>query len=158
MKMHGMSKSQEHAIWRGMISRCSNTNRQRSKNYVGRGIKVCERWQKFENFYADMGPRPSPGHSIERSNNDGNYEPDNCRWATPTEQATNRRRTRFVTYRGERLPLTEAVRLAGSIIHYEAAWIRIKTGWTVDKAIETPRTMESHASKTYLANKKLVAA
>lgn len=85
----------EYRIWKGIIQRCTNPNRRAWPNYGGRGIQVCDRWRSFENFLADMGPRPA-GKSIDRIDNDGNYEPDNCRWATPLEQRHNRRDSRQV--------------------------------------------------------------
>lgn len=89
--------------WQGMIQRCENTNHHSYHQYGGRGIKVCERWRKsFDAFLTDMGPRPSQKHSIDRyPNQDGDYEPGNCRWATMKEQQNNRRNNRLLTL-GER--------------------------------------------------------
>jgi len=86
----GYQQTPEYYSWLAMFTRCTNPNRREWQNYGGRGIKVCQRWMDFENFLADMGPRPV-GLSLERMNNDGNYEPGNCKWATAKEQANNRR-------------------------------------------------------------------
>lgn len=94
-KTHGLYKSPEHNSWGSMCQRVRNPNHIDYKNYGGRGITICERWSKFENFLADMGKRPS-GTSIDRINNDGNYEPGNCRWATRKQQNNNRRDNRGV--------------------------------------------------------------
>lgn len=85
-------RSPEFRCWLGMRIRCHYPNKREWKWYGGRGITVCERWrQSFENFLADMGPKPSPEHTLDRINNDGNYEPGNCRWATEDEQRANKR-------------------------------------------------------------------
>lgn len=92
-RTHGLSHINTYRIWQGMIYRCENLDLKNYKYYGGRGIKVCTRWHAFENFLEDMGERPK-GLSIDRINNDGNYEPGNCRWATSSEQNSNRRRQR----------------------------------------------------------------
>lgn len=95
LRYPGFSLLPEYGIWRTMKARCQNPKLRQFTNYGGRGITVCERWQKFDSFYADMGPRPSPLHSIDRRDNDGNYEPLNCRWATRAQQAATRSTTKL---------------------------------------------------------------
>lgn len=91
-RTHGMSRTAEYKAWRDMLARCARPTNKSFKNYGGRGIKVCQRWRdRFENFLADMGRKPSPELSIDRINNDGNYKPGNCRWATLKEQNNNQR-------------------------------------------------------------------
>lgn len=94
MKANGSgSELNERGIWAGMLQRCKNPRLANYKYYGGRGITVCDRWMSFENFFADMGPRPSLEHSIDRyPNNDGNYEPGNCRWALHCEQVAGKRK------------------------------------------------------------------
>lgn len=90
-RTHGAANTLEYHTWVGMKDRCYNPNNRKYDRYGGRGITVCDWWlDDFENFLTDMGFRPGPGYSIDRKNNDGNYEPGNCRWATPIEQARNR--------------------------------------------------------------------
>lgn len=89
-----MSKQEmpEYIAWRGMRNRCNCKSAGSYARYGGRGIKICLRWESFENFFADMGPRPSPNHSLDRINNDDHYYKENCRWATQSEQSLNQRR------------------------------------------------------------------
>jgi len=110
---HGMSRTPEYRTWIHMRRRCQPQFRQ-SKDYADRGIVVCERWRdSFENFFADMGPRPGPDHTLERLNNDGIYEPSNCAWATRLAQQKNRRDVRLYQYAGQRLCAAEIARKTG---------------------------------------------
>jgi len=95
-RKHGMSSTREYRIWSAMRDRCSNPRRKGFKYYGGRGITVCARWGDFRTFLADMGPCPSPRHSIDRIDVDRGYEPGNCRWATSAAQASNKRSAREV--------------------------------------------------------------
>lgn len=129
----------EYGIWIDIRRRCLNPERPNYKDYGGRGITVCDRWaESFEAFYADMGPRPSPKHSIDRIDVNGPYEPGNCRWATMRQQSNNKRVNRMVHYRGARVSLREALRLAGDVIEKSAARRRLELGWPVARAVETP--------------------
>lgn len=111
-KTHGMGHSKLNRVWSGMKARCGNPGHESYHRYGGRGIKVCERWQSFENFYADMGVAYKHGLSIDRINNDGDYEPSNCRWATSEEQGMNKNFPKITTTEGE-MTIREAAARAG---------------------------------------------
>lgn len=90
------ARTAEYMCWKHIIQRCENPNNKRYEDYGGRGISICKRWREsYETFFADMGQKPTRTHSIDRIDNDGNYEPSNCRWATPEEQRINQRKRRF---------------------------------------------------------------
>ena len=120
-----------------MIERCRRATNRLYHRYGGRGIVVCERWlASFWNFLADMGGCP-PGHTLDRKDNDGNYEPGNCRWATTKEQAVNKCVTRFLTFRGETLPTSvwaERLGIPRGVLYYRVG----KRSWPVERALTTP--------------------
>jgi len=137
VKKHGMNNSPEAQTLRNMKYRCNNKNSPNFHLYGGRGIAVCDRWSGDDgltNFIADMGERPSSKHSIDRIDNNGNYEPDNCRWATLLEQQNNRRSNVILEYEGERKTLIEWARL--SSVSVAAFKNRIRRGWTIERAME----------------------
>jgi hypothetical protein len=129
-------KTPERIIWWTMLARCRNPNAANYHLYGGRGIRVCDRWRKsFENFLADMGPRPE-GMTLDRIDNEGDYSPENCRWATLIEQANNKRNTPYLEWNGVRKSLKEWSRITG--IHPETIRHRLLHGWTDEKALSTP--------------------
>jgi hypothetical protein len=133
-KTHGMSYTPTHKSWSAMKGRCSNPKDDSYANYGGRGIKVCDRWNSFENFFADMGEAPS-GLTIDREDVNGNYEPSNCRWATDTEQARNTRVNRIINAFGKSMTLADWGDETG--LDVETISTRIKRGWTIEKALTT---------------------
>ena len=123
-----------------MIARCEVPHHHHYYMYGARGIVVCERWRNsFEAFLSDMGLKPSPTHSIDRIDSNGNYEPSNCRWATKIEQANNTRTNRFLEYKGIRKTKAEWARTMG--IKIETLNTRMRLGWSVDMALEVPVVM-----------------
>ena len=139
-KTHLQSHTPEHNTWLEMRRRCADPSRNNYATHGGRGIKVCDRWQRFENFYADMGARPSKRHSIDRIDNDGNYEPGNCRWATRREQNLNKRNNVVITAFGVTAPLGHFIPCPGGIAtnEYKRAWRRLKRGWDAERALTAP--------------------
>ena len=132
---HGKARTVEYKIWDGMIQRCTNPNSTAWDDYGGRGIKVCDRWLDFVNFYEDVGKRP-PVHTIGRINNDGNYEPGNVEWQTVKQQNCNTRYSHKLTYNNKTLTIAEWCELTG--ITQSALYQRIYYGWTVDRALTEP--------------------
>lgn len=132
------NRTPEYNTWSLMKRRChGDTMEVERRNYRDRGIKVCERWlNSFENFFEDMGKRPSPKHSIERMDTNGDYEPSNCRWALPPEQARNRRNNRHLTYDGKTLIFNDMAALHG--IGRKKLWHRLNAGWPLGRALTTP--------------------
>jgi hypothetical protein len=132
---HGQHQSPTYKSWQMMLDRCRNPKNPAYKYYGSRGIQVCERWLTFDNFFADMGHRPE-GKTINRIKNDGNYEPDNCNWATRSEQMENTRQNRLLTIDGEALSVNQwAIRLK---VKRNTLYNRLFNGWTPEETILTP--------------------
>lgn len=131
---HGMKRTSTYRTWVGMRQRCNNPDDRAYKNYGGRGITVCDRWNtSFENFYTDMGPRP-PGMWLERVENNAGYSPENCIWTTPKEQLRNKRTTIRLTYHGMTHKLVEWA----EILDVDPVFLRrrLKDGWSVEDTLE----------------------
>lgn len=139
---HGKTHTPEYRIWQSMLKRCRNKNDPSYPRYGGRGIAVCKRWLSFTSFLADMGPRPSRGHSLDRTNGALNYTPDNCRWATRFEQQNNRGCTIFATIHGLRKPISDWCRELG--LKYGTIAHRIFTGWPPERAVLEPIRKRTH--------------
>lgn len=133
MKTHEQYRTREYQAWANMKARCENPNNTRYHRYGGRGIKVCDRWKNsFEAFLADMGK--SNGLTIDRINNDGDYEPGNCRWATVREQSQKTCRIRLLSFNGETLSVAEWARRLG--IRANTLTMRLNTyKWPLEKAL-----------------------
>lgn len=129
---HSLSRTKEYSSWYDMIRRCTNKNGKYYHRYGGRGIMVCDRWMNLENFYKDMGKKPTSNHTLERINNNGNYEPKNCKWASMSDQSRNR--SSNIKYKGE-CAKDASIRLGGNVrlVHK-----RLKDGWTKKNAFTSP--------------------
>lgn len=133
----------EYSSWISLKNRCLNPNSPSYPDYGRRGITVCLRWlDSFENFRSDMGPRPSKKHSIGRIDNNGNYEPDNCRWETQTQQSRNTRSNVFVTLNGKTLCVKDWARLFE--ISLSTVYSRMSRGWEAPLALTTPVRRREH--------------
>lgn len=129
---HNMTNSIEYQSWKSMKERCYGEYNKDYHNYGERGIRVCDEWlTSFKNFYHDMGPRPSKNYSIDRINNDGNYCPENCRWATAKEQANNQKTNRIIEYDNKKYSVkqfTEKIKISTNTFY-----TRLKSGWTISQ-------------------------
>lgn len=125
-----VKKDLRYCCWTGMKTRCNVPSDKMYPQYGGRGIKLCDRWLDFNSFCEDMGERPSPKHSIDRIDNDGDYCPENCRWATCKEQNTNRRNTHWVEVDGKRMSISDASTYTG--IDRNSIYLRISKGLAVN--------------------------
>jgi len=143
---HGMSGTSEYKAWINMKDRCFNPNHKRYLDWGGRGITVCDRWKNsFKNFLADMGMKPSPKHSIDRIDNDGDYCPENCRWATRVEQENNKSTNRLITIACVTLTMaqwTKEMGFAKSVIQD-----RLNLGWSEYKSVMTPVRYQRKTAK-----------
>jgi hypothetical protein len=132
---HGMSRTRPYDIWCGMIKRCLNPKAEDYKNYGGRGIKVCERWNKFDNFWEDMKSDYSDNLTIDRIDNNGNYEPSNCKWSTMKEQNNNRRDNIIIKYQGKKNTISEWATIKNTT--YTTLFLRLRRGWTIERTLTT---------------------
>lgn len=140
----------EYRSWQAMRQRCFNPNKASYVYYGARGITVCERWGGrggFSRFLADMGQKPDPSCSIDRIDLEGNYEPSNCRWATPKEQANRRRNNQTLTISGETRTLAEWASIAGLV--YQTLRDRVRAGWDPLAVIAVAPTVNGRVNRVY---------
>lgn len=134
-RTHGLDSHPLAPLWRAMIRRCENPKNKDFPHYGGRGISVCEAWHSLKTFIADMGERPSSKHTLDRIDTDGNYCPDNVRWATQKEQQRNRKNNRLIAFDGETKCLAEWAEEKG--LKTATLWNRLRLGWSVERALTT---------------------
>jgi hypothetical protein len=132
---HGMANTSTYRIWVSMRARCRNPNDAAYANYGGRGIDVCERWEKFANFIADMGLRPAK-HQIDRIDNDLGYSPENCRWVTAKANLNNKRTSHKIEWQGETLTVSQWAERLG--INQRTLFNRLGRGWPLERAMTAP--------------------
>lgn len=130
---HGQTGTELYLRWRAMLARCENEKNPEWHNYGGRGIKICREWRTYEAFARDMGPTFDPDLEIDRIDNDGNYEPGNCRWSTRQEQQNNRRNNHVIEWRGQVRTVTEWASLLG--IKPNTLIYRLRRGWDIERAM-----------------------
>jgi hypothetical protein len=129
---HGMCRTRTYISWQMMKGRCLNKNYTEYKRYGARGIKVCDRWMKFENFYKDMGKRPK-GKTLDRKDNNKGYYKDNCKWSTPKEQSNNQRTNCLLTHKGKTQNITQWAEELD--INRGTLYSRLRNGWSVEKVL-----------------------
>jgi hypothetical protein len=133
---HGDYRSPEHRSWQSMKSRCLNPKSTQYKWYGGRGISVCDKWLTYEGFLADMGRKPA-GYELDRIDNNGHYEPANCRWASHRDQSRNKSDNVMITWRGQTRCMSDWAESLG--VDNAALWARVrKLGWSWDRALSEP--------------------
>lgn len=143
LRTHGLAGTSTYITWSGMLGRCSNPQSDRYVYYGGRGIKVCERWHRFDLFLQDMGERPSKAHSLDRIDNNGDYEPGNCRWASKRTQSRNRRSNVVVEYQGLSMCLMDWAERLG--MDFQTLRQRIQRyNWPIEKAFNAPIRPREH--------------
>ena len=142
---HGKFRTPEHTAWMNMKYRCNKPSTKGYERYGGRGIKVCEQWNSrlgFIAFLNDMGERPTPNHTLERIDNNGNYEPSNCRWATKQEQQNNKRNNRLIEYKGRKQSMSTWARELGLNINTLKTRLNMYH-WSEERALSTPVSSRS---------------
>lgn len=145
-RLEEISQTPEYFCYRDLLKRCTNPEDKNFKNYGGRGIRVCRRWrQSFQNFLDDMGQKPSPNHSIERKDNGGNYEPDNCIWATAKIQSNNTRANRLIRAFGMNQKIQTWAKLTGLSANLIAQRID-KLKWSSETALKTPKRKQKNGA------------
>lgn len=154
-ELHGASHTRTYRIWAGVLSRCRNPLDKAWVRYGGRGISVCQRWYEYSNFLSDMGERPG-NLEIERIDNDGNYEPSNCRWATDKEQSRNKRTTFLVSVFGRQQSAAAWAEEFG--IKRVTFYSRLSRGYSPEQALTEPVGSYARRSNWYKSNPRMIPA